>query len=363
MASGAERVEPVDPGDDVDDVVFVDAADDVRASVHRLIPIPRLSEVRAQARIDALARRVTVEPALALRLRAAIDELVADNHLDGAEGVIAALGRAEAGVPVLLTLLREPTLAPRLRGAVALSLVQPRAPWGDEPAGFSEAYARPPVARVDSTVSLALRVTLWASARRWPSNDIESERLWSACLGAGLDVSTAVFAVMEHGDDHAKFRLVAVLMRRETLEIGLLAGVGATWRTEPNRSLRRAEIALLARHDPLFGADAVALVTDPSRPSGLRLDALSGLTRCRPTADIGRFEAWLAELSAFSVREPTLIDAEPMDDTRNGPGLTIVSVSTGDRVAAVALALDVASGGTSSYIHRVATVPVEAPGR
>ena len=90
---------------------------------------------------------------------------------------------------------------------------------------------------------------------------------------------------------------------------------------------------------------------------------LSGLARCRPTDDIRRLEVWITELFAWCEREPTLRDEAPMDDTRNGPDVTFVDVPTRDRVAAVALALDVALDGASAVLHRYATAPVDESGR
>ncbi len=338
--------------------VSSDSAEALRRTVLGLIPLPSLPERDAQARIDELAVLIAGMPALAPLTRDIVDELIADNHSDAAEGAFAALGRTEVGASVLRRATRDGRLSKRLRGAAFLSLVQPREVGGlASTRPCFEAYARAPRAVTDERTRARLLDAFDAWGPRFGKSTIESDRLIDACSASGILDPRRVSALLEGNDVGRKLRLFAALARAEAVDERIVDLVRDQWVRGGDRTVRRAAVLVLARSEVAYWRVAVPSITDPSKPGAFRLDALAGLTPRRPIADAdaAQFEGWLRTLLMWTEVEPTLRDDEPMADGRNGPNVTFVDASTRDRVAALASAVDLAAGRRSASLHDWAT--------
>ncbi len=291
-----------------------------------------------------------------------VDELARSGHFDAAEGVIAALGRTDAGMPVLRGLIENPVLSRRLRGAAALSLVQTRDSRRlDASRPRAEAYAR---ASGDARAT-GIEPALWSAYHGLVDErdvpDVGSERAIDACVAWGFrDASDArggevAVGWLRAADPRVRLRVLAALVRRPDLDAGTYVAVRRAWREDRDRAVRRAAIAVAvaAGPDSWFWEDAVPVVTDTSRLGSLRADLLAGLALRHPIpeGDVFLFERWIPALAAWSEVEPMLRDEAPTVDARPGPFVTFVDVETPVRVAALALAVDGATGERSRILH------------
>ena len=342
-----------------DDEPTDDAAEDVRRAVVRLLALPGLGECRAQVRIDALAKRLSSAPVLAPSLAGAIDALAEAGYFDAAEGVIAALGRTDAGTPVLKRLIENVALARRLRGAAALSLVQTRDSRRiDLARPRAEAYARAPGDARAKGIESALWSAFHGLVVEGETPDVGSDRAIDACVGWGLRDAfgdAVARGLLRRGSTGMKVRVLAALARKPALDAGEYVAVRRAWREDRDRDVRRVAIAaaVATRPDAWFWEDAVPVVTDASRLGSLRADLLAGLALHGPIAeaDVFLFERWIPALASWSEVEPMLRDEAPTADARPGPFVTFVDVATRGRVAMLARSVDLATGSRSAILH------------
>lgn len=359
-------------GDGPDDLPPTgDVEADLRAAAHRLAALPRLGEARAQARIDALATRIAAAPTLAAGLEAEIAALEETGRLDGAEGVIAALGRTDAGIPVLARVIADEGRLPRLRGAAALAFVQTKDPRRlDATRPRAEAYAR----ASGDVEARGVERALWLAYQRLvvaaEGADVGRDRALDACVVAGLRNEFGEefgLRLLRVGDVGTRRRVLAALGHLDTLDAAARAALRRTWRTDPERDLRRFAIGVTVTVGPdsWFWEDAVPVVTDTSVPGSRRADLLAGLALRHPIEDrdILPFERWVEALVAWSEAEPTVRDEAPTADARNGPFVTFVDVDVRARVAALVRAVDRATGERSASIHAAVERTSRVPGR
>ena len=337
-------VAPIDPTD----VDSTDAEGDLGRSEALVFTD---SDARVQATIDELAARIALEPTLATALIAAVEGHSRNHRSSDAEKVLAALGRADAGIDALIALLHRGALSARLRGATYLALVQGVCKAPDHVGSTSDcAWARTACGPPPDPVVEVFRDALANLSRPKGIDRVERERFFVAGASSGAFSPDELARLLDAKDDATLHRIVVTGLVRARDADRVISPLRRAWLHDPDRVTRKIAAGALARYGHALLEELASLVVGAGPSDPERMDALSaiGLRTSFDDGELTFAERAIDQLGRWALSSPILRDDDPGPDARAGPDAKSYEVAGRDRVRALAHLWELDAGGRST---------------